>query len=76
MATIEQRVPLYLAESVAEVFPVYFAAKNSGNDNYSTAQPLELAVVMKQLATGVSELRDEIVDAWHQSALVTVGFRW
>ncbi len=74
VATIEQRVPLYLAESLAEVLPVYLAAKNSGNDNYATAQPLELAVVTKQLAAGVSELRDEIVDAWRQSTLVTVGF--
>lgn len=73
-ATIEQRVPLYLAETLAEVFPVYLAAKNSGNDNYATPQPLELAIVTKQLAAGASELRDEIVDAWHQSALVTVGF--
>jgi hypothetical protein len=53
---------------------VYLAAKNSGNDNYATAQPLELAVVTKQLAAGASELRDEIVDAWRQSTQVTVGF--
>lgn len=74
VTTIEQRVPLYLAESVAEIVPVYLAAKNSNNDNYATAQPLELAIVTKQLAAGASELRDEIVDAWRQSTLVTVGF--
>jgi hypothetical protein len=27
-----------------------------------------------QLAAGAAELRDEIVDAWHQSTSVTVGF--
>ncbi|NML44437.1 S1/P1 Nuclease [Ramlibacter sp. G-1-2-2] len=74
VATIEQRVPLYLAETLTEVVPVYLAAKNSGNDNYATAQPLELAIVTKQLAAGASELRDQIVDAWRQSTQVTVGF--
>jgi len=34
-----------LAETLAEVVPVYQAAKDSGNDNYTTAQPAELAVV-------------------------------
>jgi hypothetical protein len=74
VTTIEQRVPLYLAETLAEVVPVYLAAKNSNNDNYATAQPLEVAIVTKQLAAGASELRDQIVDAWRQSTLVTVGF--
>jgi hypothetical protein len=74
VTTIEQRVPLYIAESVAEVVPVYEAAKQSNNDNYATAQPLEIAIVTKQLAAGASELRDEIVDAWQQSTQVTVGF--
>jgi hypothetical protein len=74
VTTIEQRVPLYIAESLAEVIPVYEAAKQSGNDNYATAQPLEIAIVTKQLAAGASELRDEIVDAWQQSTQVTVGF--
>lgn len=74
VTTIEQRVPLYLQETLSEVVPVYLAAKNSNNDNYATAQPLEVAIVTRQLAAGASELRDEIVDAWRQSTLVTVGF--
>jgi hypothetical protein len=74
VTTMEQRTPLYLAETLSQVIPTYQAAKDSGNDNYATAQPAELAIVIKQLAAGASELRDEIVDAWRQSASVTVGF--
>lgn len=74
VSTYEQRVPLYLAESVAQLVPVYQAAKDSGNDNYKTNKPLEMAIVVKQLAAGASELRDQIVDAWRQSTQVTVGF--
>ena len=71
---MEQRVPLYLKETLDQVIPVYQAAKDSNNDDYKTAQPAELAIVTKQLAAGASELRDMIVDAWRQSANVTVGF--
>ena len=74
VSTMEQRVPLYLEETLAQVVPTYQAALNSGNDNYATAQPQEVAIVTKQLAAGAAELRDEIVDAWHQSESVTVGF--
>jgi hypothetical protein len=74
VTTNEQRVPLYLAESVAQIIPVFEAAKSAGNDNYKTAQPAELEIVIKQLAAGASELRDQIVDAWRQSTQITVGF--
>lgn len=74
VTTIEQRVPLYLAETLSQLVPTYQAAKDSNNDNYKTAQPAELAIVTKQLAAGASELRDMIVDAWRQSASVTVGY--
>ena len=50
------------------------AAKDSGNDNYQTAQPAEVKIVTAQLAAGAAELRDEIVDAWRQSESITVGF--
>lgn len=73
-ASIEQRVPLYLEETLAQVAPVYQAAKDSSNDNYASAKPLETAIVAKQLAAGASELRDQIVDAWRQSVSITVGF--
>ena len=74
VGTIEQRVPAYLAETLSQVVPTYQAAQDSGNDDYATAQPAEVAVVTKQLAAGVAELRDEILDAWRQSATVTVGY--
>ncbi len=72
--TNEQRVQLYLAETLSQLVPTYEAAKSTGNDNYQTAQPAEVAIVAKQLAAGAAELRDQITDAWHQSANVTVGF--
>jgi hypothetical protein len=72
--TMEKRVPLYLEETLAQVTPTYQAAFNSGNDNYQSAKPAEVAIVTAQLAAGAAELRDEIVDAWHQSKSVTVGF--
>ncbi|MDB6002254.1 MAG: Nuclease [Rhizobacter sp.] len=77
VTTMEKRVPLYLAETLAQVIPLYQAAKTSGpsgNDNYKTAQPAEMDIVVKQLAAGASELRDQIVDAWRQSTAITVGF--
>lgn len=74
VTTYEQRVPLYLAESLSQLVPVYQAAKDSNNDNYRTNQPAEMAIVVKQLAAGASELRDQIVDAWRQSANIAVGF--
>jgi len=74
VGTIEQRVPLYLAETLDQLVPAYAAAQASGDDNYQTAQPAELAIVTQQLAAAVAELRDEIVDAWRQSALISIGF--
>jgi hypothetical protein len=74
VTTMERRVPLYLAESLTQLIPLYQAAKDSGDDNYKTAQPAELAIVTKQLAAGASELRDQIVDAWRQSTSITVGY--
>lgn len=74
VTTMEQRVPLYLAETLTQLVPAYQAAKDSGDDNYANARPAEMAIVLKQLAAGASELRDQIVDAWRQSALITVGF--
>ncbi len=71
--SIEQRVPLYLAETLGQVAPAYAAAQESG-DNYRTAQPAEIAIVTAQLAAGVAELRDEIVDAWRQSGQIAVGY--
>jgi hypothetical protein len=47
---------------------------DSGNDNYQSAKPAEVALVTSRLAAGAAELRDEIVDAWRQSKSITVGF--
>jgi hypothetical protein len=69
--TIEQRVPQYLAQTLSQLVPVYEAADT---DLYTSAQPAELAIVTQQLAAGAAELRDQIVDAWRQSAEITVGF--
>jgi hypothetical protein len=77
VSTVEARVPLYIAESLAQVEPVYRAARTSGpdgDDNYRTAQPAELDIVVRQLAAGTSELRDQIVDAWRQSTQLAVGY--
>ena len=74
VTTIEQRVPLYLAETLGQLTPVFAAAQASGDDNYRTAQPAEVAIVTQQLAAGVAELRDEIVDAWRQSGQIAIGF--
>ena len=74
VATIEQRVPLYLAETLGQVAPAYAAAQASGDDNYRTAQPAEVEIVTRRLAAGVAELRDEIVDAWRQSGQIAVGY--
>lgn len=74
VTTMEQRVPLYLEETLNQLVPTYQAALQSGNDNYATAKPAEVAIVTQQLAAGAAELRDEIVDAWTQSTSVTVGF--
>lgn len=74
VSTIEQRVPLYLAETLGQVAPTYQAALNSNNDNYQSAQPAEVAIVQQQLAAAVAELRDEIVDAWTQSEQIAIGY--
>jgi hypothetical protein len=74
VTTIEARVPLYLAETLAQLVPTYQAALDSGNDNYQSPKPAEVAIVTQQLAAGIAELRDEIVDAWRQSTAVTVGY--
>lgn len=64
----------YLAGTLGQVAPAYAAAQASGDDNYQTAQPAEVAIVTQQLAAGVAELRDEIVDAWRQSEQIAVGY--
>lgn len=73
VTTIEQRVPLYLEETLAQVIPTYQIALDTGKDNYQTAKPTEVAFVTARLAAGAAELRDEIVDAWHQSESIGVG---
>ena len=73
--TIEQRVPQYLAQTLSQVVPVYEAAGiGPGADLFRTAQPAEVAIATQQLAAGAAELRDQITDAWRQSADITVGF--
>ena len=72
---IEQRVPAYLLETLSHVTEVYEAGGAGDRpDLYRTAQPAELALVTARLAAGASELRDEVVMAWRQSAEIGVGY--
>jgi hypothetical protein len=68
---IEQRVPQYLAQTLAQVVPLYQVA---GTDLFQTAQPSEVSFATARLAAGAAELRDEIVDAWRQSTDIYIGY--
>jgi hypothetical protein len=70
-APIEKRVVAYLAESLAQLEPVYEAARK---DDYASASPKALKVVNQQLGMGITQLRDEIVNAWRESKDVTAGY--
>jgi hypothetical protein len=74
---IEPRVRIYLQQTLAQVVPLYALTKSLGGDNpWLTATPADVqkAFVVARLAAGASELRDEIVDAWHSSDTIGVGY--
>lgn len=73
VSTIEQRVPLYLSETLGRLIPLYQAEMISGGDQYQNNIPPEFAVVRASLEAGAAELRDLIVDAWSQSTTLAVG---
>jgi hypothetical protein len=61
----------YLAASEEEVGPLYRLEKQVGLTKHS---PQMNAFVTKELARGAAELRDMVIDAWHKSAEMTVGY--
>jgi hypothetical protein len=76
-AGIEPRVRAYLQQTLNAVIPLYELTKSLGNGNpwtTKTPTPAQKAFVVARLAAGANELRDEIVDAWHSSDTIGVGY--
>jgi hypothetical protein len=76
-AGIEPRVRVYLRQTLATVIPLYGLTKALGGDNpWTTTAPttLQKSFVAQRLAAGAAEMRDEIVDAWHSSDTIYVGY--
>jgi hypothetical protein len=69
--TIQKRVMDYLSTSQKEVVTLYKIEKSGGFDG---AHDSGKQFATERLAAGASELRDMVVDAWHRSAVVSVGF--
>ncbi len=70
--TFEERTVRYMKATLAQVEPMY---QLPGAANvFSVADPASTAFAQVRLAAASTELRDIIVDAWRQSANVTVGF--
>ena len=69
--TIQQRVSNYLGTTQKEVTALYRLEKTSSFDGTHESGQTFAAI---RLAAGVSELRDLIVDGWHRSAAVSVGY--
>jgi hypothetical protein len=61
----------YLAASESEVVPLYRLEKKVGLTKHS---PEMNAFVTKELGRGAAELRDMVIDAWHKSAEMSVGY--
>jgi hypothetical protein len=76
-AGIEPRVRAYLQQTLSQVVPLYDLTKRLGGDNpWKTATPTaeQKAFVVSRLAAAAEEMRDEIVDAWHSSDTIGVGY--
>ncbi|GAA0534117.1 hypothetical protein FHS83_003018 [Rhizomicrobium palustre] len=69
--TISVRTAEYLSADAAEVVPLYRLEKQVG---ISKKSPEMDAFITKRLAAGAAELRDLIVDAWHHSSDLGVGY--
>lgn len=61
----------YLVGTNAEVVPLYKLEKQGA---FAKATPEGKAFVSQQLARGAAELRDMIIDAWHHSDDLGVGY--
>ena len=83
--SIAVRVAAYLTASQAEVVPFYRLEKSGafalhsperspGSAQEGTPAPEGKAFTVDQIARGAAELRDMIVDAWHESEGQSVGY--
>jgi hypothetical protein len=68
---IEARTAQYLLATLAEVVPLYRLEK-AGAFASATAEGKSFAVA--RVAAGTTELRDMVIDAWHQSANAKIGY--
>ena len=76
-AGIEPRVRVYLQQTVNAVVPLYDLTKSLGGDDpWKTTTPTDSqkTFVAARLAAAAQEMRDEIVDAWHSSDTIGVGY--
>ena len=76
-AGIEPRVRTYLNQTLQSVIPLYDLTLALGNGNpWTTTSPTpeQKDFVVTRLAAGAQELRDEIVDAWHSSDTIYIGY--
>ena len=74
---IEPRVRRYLQTTLSTVLPLYELTKSIGGDNpWKTSAPsdAQTSFVAARLAAGAQEMRDEIIDAWHSSDTIGVGY--
>ena len=69
--TIAARTAAYLTATQAEVVPFYRLEKSGA---FKTPTPEGNAFTAQQIARGAAELRDMIVDAWHESETQSVGY--
>jgi hypothetical protein len=68
---IPARIAAYLTATQAEVVPFYRLEKTGA---FAKPTPEGKAFVTLRLAVGAAELRDMIVDAWHESDKQSVGY--
>ena len=74
---IEPRVRVYLQQTLDQILPLFQLTKSAGGDDpwlTTTASELQKSFVVERLAAAVAEMRDEIVDAWHSSDTIAVGY--
>jgi hypothetical protein len=71
VCAIAARTADYLGTSQAAVLPLYRLEKQGA---FAKPTPQGKDFVEKRLAAGAAELRDMIVDAWHTSETLSVGY--
>jgi hypothetical protein len=68
----DRHVVEYLAATGTQVVPLYELEKAGG---LALRDPRGVAFITRLMATGASELRDTITDAWRSSSYQTVGWK-